>query len=99
MACGVFIAVLIAAFIVLYQVRKKTDPRRKGSDDYSGLTMESIDNMYDAGMISREEFTSLRRALLGLPGEKKTVTSDNDSDILNNSDDNENKDDLPDKGA
>lgn len=95
-ACSIFMSVLIAAFVVLYQIRKRTDPRRQGLDDYGGLTMEALESMYDAGMISQEEFSELRRALLGIPGEKKAVTSDSDSDILDNSDENGKKGNVQD---
>lgn len=96
--CGLFLALLIVAFVILYYIRRNLDPRNKDSGVSQGLSLEQLDEMYAAGNISSEEFKTLRRALLGIPadnhseeksqdtGEKKVEFPDNNSAILDDSD-------------
>ena len=71
--CIALIFICVAAFIVILKLKKKFDPRVKTPDSSEGMNMEALEKIHDSGMITDEEFTKMRRALLGLPpfaGEK-----------------------------
>ena len=69
------ISLILAAFLgvaalVLWFVKKRwTIPRRQdGSPISGGFTVERLESLHRAGQISDEEFSRLRRQVLGLAG-------------------------------
>ena len=67
----IWLAVVVAAVAVLgaavFLARKYVQKAMKGRAESRGeLTIEKLEEMYQSGQISREEFSSLRKAALGL---------------------------------
>lgn len=67
--CIALVVVWVAAFIIIMKVRKAFRIGVKGSDSSEGMTIEGLEKIHGAGMISDEEFSRMRRAMLGLPAE------------------------------
>jgi len=73
---GVTMAAIIALGVVLLWARKYAMGGLKGGAAPRGeLSIEELEEMRDRGLISREEFSSLRKAALGLGGRAGGVGS------------------------
>lgn len=80
--CGILLAILIVAFVIVRIIQKKLDPRRQDDTSSGGMmTMEQLDAMHEAGHISDDEFSRMRRVILGLP-ETKEKSSDCSTDVV-----------------
>ncbi|HNX27253.1 MAG TPA: hypothetical protein PKK48_07585 [Phycisphaerae bacterium] len=66
-SCAALVLIWAVAFVVIIKLKKKLDPRLKRDEPFAGLRMEDLEKIHRAGMISDEEFASMRRSLLGLP--------------------------------
>jgi hypothetical protein len=69
---AIWLVVTVAAMIVLgaalFWVRRYAQRGMKGSHDSGELRIEQLEKMFRDGTISREEFSSLRRKVLGVGG-------------------------------
>ena len=64
LAAGLILVLSLAMYIARrYRTRALTHKEPPGG----GLTVDKAEQMYRSGLISREEFSALRRSLLGLP--------------------------------
>jgi hypothetical protein len=63
---GLIGALVIAAFFVR-RFKRKYDPRSASNQaETTGLSIDELEAMHDAGMISEDEFKFMRRSALGL---------------------------------
>ncbi len=76
-AGGVLILLIVAIGFVLLYVRKVWDPRQAKDEAAGELTLEQLEAMHQAGHISNEEFSLLRRRLLKIPSGKEESKSQN----------------------
>ena len=77
---GAFALVMILVFIVVMVLRKKILLNSNSAESGYALTIEQLEQMHDKGMISDEEFTVMRRGIMGVgTPEKKTPESENDN--------------------
>jgi hypothetical protein len=93
-AGGILIVVLILAGFVVLHIRKRWDPRQSNGNVGGELTLEQIEAMHQAGHISDEEFSAMRRLVMKIPDtkeESKSQTSQSDSIMVDPQ-----KDDSPD---
>ena len=66
-AGAIFLVVLILGGFLVCWLHRKWDPRRRqGADQDGKLTIEQIESMHKTGQISDEEFTAMRRVVMGL---------------------------------
>ena len=74
---GAFALMLMLTFIVVMRLRKLV--RNDGTtESESALTIEQLEEMHVKGMISDEEFATMRRCILGIgtPKEKSAKSED-----------------------
>lgn len=71
---GIIILFFIVGFFVVRKLRQNLTENRKKSDfDEFGLTLEQIDQMHQAGEISNEERTAMRKVVTGQKTNKEIV--------------------------
>ena len=76
---GVIIFLMVAYF-VLKKVRTKFHPKEQSKTEDAGcFSMESLDEMFERGMISKEEYSKTRKILLGIPIDKPKAQTPEDS--------------------
>lgn len=86
-AGGVMIALLVVGYLAIRWMKKHLDPRLNvsdGLDSSAGWTMEEAERMHESGRLSDEEFSVLRKSILGLspkPEEKDSESGDDDDRI------------------
>jgi hypothetical protein len=84
---GIVLAGMVVGFFLFRWLKKRFDPRLGPSEQDGGgggWTMEQAEDMHESGQISDEEFSVLRRAILGLVGkeeEKHSETPPSDDTI------------------
>lgn len=74
---------MVAGFFLIRWLKKRFDPRLRPSEDHfggGGWTMEQAEDMHESGRISDEEFSVLRRAILGLGGKEDEKNSESPAD-------------------
>ncbi len=80
-SAGLFLLGAAIVMILVRVIQKKYDPRQQG--DKVGfstyLSIEQIDEMYEKGMISQEEFKTLRKRVLSPLIDKEKMDSPSDS--------------------
>ena len=64
--CGIVVAAAIIMVVVAMWVRKRTLGASQAGPSPDQLSVEKLEEMHRSGLISREEFSALRRAALGL---------------------------------
>lgn len=95
--CITLIVIWVVAFIIVLKLKKVFHIGAKSSPPAEAMSMDDLERIHDAGMISADEFSKMRRALLGLPPKeqeisKKVPPSDDGFDIMENSDKTDNTD-------
>jgi hypothetical protein len=66
-SCAALIGVLLIAAFFVRRFKRRYDPRSMGGQaDMAGLSIDEMEAMHDAGMISDDEFKIMRRSALGL---------------------------------
>jgi hypothetical protein len=66
-SCAALIGVLLISAFFVRRFKRKYDPRVMGGPtDMAGLSIDEMEAMHDAGMISEDEFKIMRRSALGL---------------------------------
>ena len=77
-SCAALIGVLLVAMFFVRRFKRTYDPRVMGGPTESaGLSIDELEAMHDAGMISDEEFKIMRRSALGL-AETASKAKEND---------------------
>ena len=87
-AGGFIILFFIAGFFIIRKLRQNLTENRKSSDfEGFGLTLDQIDQMHQAGKISNEERTAMRKVIIGKKtGKEKVAVSDSQVDIIKETD-------------
>ena len=66
-SCAALIGVLLIAGFFVRRFKRNYDPRVIGGPaEAAGLSIDELEAMHDAGMISDDEFKIMRRSALGL---------------------------------
>ena len=75
---GIFVLVMVLGFVVVVMLRRKMLADDGASESGLAMTIEQVEQMHDKGMISDEEFATMRRGILGIgaPEEKSPESED-----------------------
>jgi len=66
-SCAALIGVLLISAFFVRRFKRKYDPRSASNQaETTGLSIDELEAMHDAGMISEDEFKLMRRSALGL---------------------------------
>ena len=66
-SCAALIGVLLISAFFVRRFKRKYDPRSASNQaETTGLSIDELEAMHDAGMISDDEFKIMRRSALGL---------------------------------
>ena len=76
--CGAFALAMILTFIVVVRLRKfmKDGP---AVESESALKIQQLEQIHTKGMISDEEFATMRRGILGIGAPDKKATKNQDA--------------------